>query len=72
MTEKEKWLSCTDLQKYRIMKKHYKQTNKKIAEITGNTKESVEVIGISQDFPRLLKLAVHNFAVERGYVNEVS
>jgi len=69
MTDKEKWLSCTDLERYRIMKKYYKQTNKGIAKITGNTKESVEVIGISQAFPRLLKYALHNFAVERGYKN---
>lgn len=65
---KEKWLSCTDLERYRIMKKHYKQTNDDIAQITGNTKESIEVVTTSKKFPRWTKLAIHNFAIERGYL----
>ncbi len=70
MTEKEKWLSCTKLERYKIMKKYYNQTNKNVADITGNTKQSIEVVTISKSFPRWLKYALHNFAVERGYVNE--
>lgn len=70
MTDKEKWQSCTDLERYRIMKKYYSQTNEIVAVITGNTRKSIEVVTISKSFPRWLKYALHNFAVERGYVNK--
>ena len=65
---KEKWLSCTDLERYRIMKKYYKQINADVAKITGNTEGSIEVVTTSKNFPRWLKYALHNFAVERGYI----
>lgn len=68
MIDKEKWLSCTDLEQYRIMKRHYQQTNADVANITGNTKESVEVVTTSKNFPRWLKYALHNFAIEQGYI----
>ena len=70
MTDKEKWLSCTDLERYGIMKKYYNQTNKDVAVLISNTSDSVKNVTSSKNFPRWLKYALHNFAVERGYVNE--
>jgi hypothetical protein len=70
MTDKEKWLSCTDLEKYRIVKKYYHQTNESVSTISGNTKNSIEIVTTRKSIPAWLKYALHNFAVERGYVNE--
>lgn len=60
-------------ERYERMRNHYGWSQKRIAEITGNSPGSVMTVtapGSKQSFPRWLKLAVMVFEIENGIKDE--
>ncbi|OZI09347.1 hypothetical protein BWI93_04080 [Siphonobacter sp. BAB-5385] len=56
-------------ERYKRFKKHYGLTNKKVAELIGNTEDSVRVITRSDEsFPAWAKLAIIIF--EREHIDK--
>jgi uncharacterized protein YbcI len=70
MSEKEKYQNATDKERFDMVKKYYGYTDKILEEITGNKRKNINTVINRETVPRWILLVNHNFAVERGYVNE--